>query len=101
MPVPHRIHEACGRGVFALKDIVEVDGTCIGGKRRNMSNSRRKSLAGPVRSTVVKVSMAGMCERSGKVKAKATDAATLFENVLPGTTVYTDEASACGPLKHR
>ena len=55
-----------------------------------------------------KVAVAGMRERGGKVKATVvehTDAATLVgvveENVVPGTTVYTDEASAYGGLKRR
>ena len=49
-----------------------------------------------------------MRERGGRVRAtviEATDAATLVgmveASVVPGTTVYTDEASAYGPLKRR
>lgn len=105
----HRVREACGRGDFVLKDVVEVDETCIGGKRANMSNSKRKALAGTGRGAVGKVAVAGIRERGGKVKAvvvEATDAATLVglveENVVPGgTTVYTDEASAYNGLKRR
>ena len=104
----HRIREACGRGDFVLKDVVEVDETYIGGKRRNMSNSKRKELAGTGRGAVGKVAVAGMRERGGKVKATVvehTDAATLVglveRHVVPGTTVYTDEASAYGGLKRR
>ena len=104
----HRIREACGRGDFVLRDVVEVDETYIGGKRRNMSNSKRKALAGTGRGAVGKTAIAGMRERGGKVKAtvvEATDAATLVglveDTVVPGTTVYTDEASAYGPLKRR
>ena len=104
----HRIREACGRGDFVLKDVVEVDETYIGGKRRNMSNSKRKALTGTGRGAVGKVAVAGMRERGGRVKATVvehTDAATLVglveENVVPGTTVYTDEASAYGGLKRR
>ncbi len=76
----HRIREACGHGDFVLKDVVEVDETYIGGKRRNMSNSKRKALAGTGRGAVGKVAVAGMRERGGRVKATVvehTDAATL------------------------
>ena len=73
-----------------------------------MSNSKRKALAGTGRGAVGKVAIAGMRERGGKVKATVvehTDAATLVglveSNVVPGTTVYTDEASAYGGLKRR
>ena len=104
----HRIREACGRGDFVLKDVVEVDETYIGGKRRNMSNSKRKALSGTGRGAVGKVAVAGIRERGGKVKAAVvehTDAATLVglveESVVHGTTVYTDEATAYGPLKRR
>lgn len=104
----HRIREACGRGDFVLKDVVEVDETYIGGKRRNMSNARRKALAGTGRGAVGKVAAARMRERGGKVKATVvehTDADTLVglveENVIPGTTVYTDDASTYGEFKRR
>ena len=104
----HRIREACGRGDFVLKDVVEVDETYIGGKRKDMSNSKRKALAGTSRGAVGKVAVAGMRERGDKAKATVvahTDTTTLVgpveENVIPRTTVYTDEASAYGPLKRR
>ena len=86
----HRIREACGRGDFELKDVVEVDETYIGGKRRNMSNAKRKALAGTGRGAVGKTAIAGMRERGGKVKATVvehTDAATLVglveQHVIP------------------
>ena len=104
----HRIREACGRSGFVLKDVVEVDETYIGGKRRNMSNSERKALAGTGRGAVGKTEMGGMRERGCKVKAtvvERTDAAALVglveQNVVPRATVYTDEGSAFGPLKRR
>ena len=65
-----------------------------------------KELADTDRGAVGKVAVAGMRECGGKVKAtvvERTDAATLVgmveESVVPGTTVYTDEAAACGGLK--
>ncbi len=104
----HRVREACGRGDFILKDVVEVDETYIGGKRANMSNSKRKALAGTGRGAAGKVAVAGLRERGGKVKAtvvERTDSDTLVElverNVVPGTTVYTDDAGAYGGLKRR
>ena len=67
-----------------------------------------KELAGTGRGAVGKVAVAGMRERGGKVKAtvvERTDAAMLVgmveESVVPGTTVYTDEAAAYGGLKRR
>ena len=69
----HRIREACGRGDFVLKDVVEVDETYIGGKRRNMSNSKGKALSGTGRGAVGKVAVAGMRERGGKVKATVVE----------------------------
>ena len=70
-------------------------------------NAKRKQLAeeGAGRGPVGKVAVAGVRERGGKVKAtvvQRTDAATLVGNiesiVEPGSTVYTDEASAYAPL---
>ena len=104
----HRVREACGRGDFVLEDVAEVDETYIGGKRANMSNSKRKALAGTGRGAVGKVAVAEMRERGVKVKAtvvERTDADTLVgmveQNVVPGTTAYTDEASAYAGLKRR
>ena len=104
----HRIREACGRGDFVLANVVEADETYIGGKRKNMSNAKRKALKDTGRGAVGKVAVAGVRERGGRVKANVvehTDAATLVGNiesiVEPGSTVYTDEASAYTPLERR
>ena len=79
----------------------------IGGKRKNKSNTKRKALSG-TGGTADKVAVVGIRERDGKVRAKpveSTDTETLVEfiedYVIPGTTVYTDAASAYGPLKVR
>ena len=80
----HRLREACGRGEFVLRHVVEADETCIGGKRKNMSAAKRKALAGTGRGAVGKVVIAGIRERGGKVKARVvehTDAATLVGNI--------------------
>ena len=79
---------------------VEVDETCVGGQRRNMSNARRKALTG--RGTVGKTAVVGMKDRdANRVRAEVvatTDTATLQgfveHNARTGATVYTDEAAA-------
>ena len=79
---------------------VEVDETYIGGKRRNMSKSKRKELMG--RGTVGKTAVVGVKDReSNEVRAEvvsATDGETLKgfvrEHVEPGSVLYTDEAAA-------
>ena len=81
---------------------VEVDETYMGGKRRNMSNAKRKELAGTGRGAVGKVAVVGVKDRaSNRVVAKvveSTDKPTLqgfvVEHTAPGATVYSDEASA-------
>ena len=79
---------------------VEVDETYFGGKRQNMSKSKRKGLSG--RGAVGKVAVIGAKDRkTNKVSAKAidrTDARTLqgfvADHAALGSKVYTDEASA-------
>lgn len=83
---------------------VEADETYFGGKRKNMSNSKRKQLAdeGATRGPAGKTAVVGVKDRATKhVRAKVTedlDAPSLqgfvVEHTTPDTTVYTDEASA-------
>ena len=81
---------------------VEVDETYMGGKRANMSNAKRKELAGTGRGAVGKVAIVGAKDRaSNRVVAKvveSTDKPTLqgfvVKHTAPGATVYSDEASA-------
>ena len=78
---------------------VEVDETYFGGRRRNMSNTRRKALADTGRGPVGKIAVVGAKDRRTKhVAAKvihATDQRTLQgfveEHAAPGATVYTDD----------
>ena len=91
----HRVREACGRGHFTLKEVVEVDETYIGGKESAKHNNK-KMRAG--RGTVGKVPVVGMRERGGRVKAlpvtavnKVTLQNLIANNVDFGATVYTDE----------
>ena len=83
---------------------VEVDESYFGGKRKNMSNAKRKALAeaevGP--GTVGKTAVVGVKDRATKrVAARVvdrTDKPTLqgfvAEHTAPGATVYTDDAKA-------
>ena len=79
---------------------VEVDETYFGGKRKNMSNSKRKALSG--RGPAGKTAVVGAKDReTNQVAAKvvaATDAETLQgfvrDNAAPDATVYTDDATA-------
>ena len=83
---------------------VEVDETYMGGKRKNMSNAKRKQLAdeGAGRGAVGKTAIVGAKDRATKqVRAQvveSTDKPTLqgfvLEHAAPDATVYTDEASA-------
>ena len=99
----HRIREAwAGDDDDQLDGPAEVDETYIGGKRRNMSLSKRKELAGTGRGAVGKTAVVGVKDReSGEVRAEVienTDGPTLKgfvrEHVEPGATLYTDEAKA-------
>jgi len=89
-------------GQSAFSGPVEVDETYMGGKRKNMSNAKRKALADTGRGTVGKTAIVGIKDRPSKqVRAQVverTDKPTLqgfvIEHAAPGATVYSDEASA-------
>ncbi len=98
----HRLRIALAEkgGVFAGP--VEVDETYFDGRRKNMSNARRKELAGTGRWAVGKTAVIGAKDReTNQVAAKVierTDARTLQgfvrAHAAPGATVYSDDASA-------
>ena len=100
----HRIREAWGDddGDDPFDGPVEVDETYFGGKRRNMSNAKRKELAGTGRGAVGKTAVIGMKDReTNQVRAEViteTDADTLQdfveENTEADAKVYTDDAKA-------
>ena len=81
---------------------VEVDETYVGGRRRNMSNAKRKALHNTGRGPAGKTAVVGMKDRStNQVAAKVvelTNSNTLQgfvkDHATPGATVYTDEATA-------
>ncbi len=91
----HRLRMACGDSLEALRGIVEVDETYIGGKEGSKHNS--KKLKGG-RGTAGKQAVLGMRERAGRVKAMTisnADRETLHsainQNVEVGATICTDD----------
>ncbi len=96
----HRIREAFPQGFDPFAGPVEVDGTYMGGKRKNMSNSRRRELTG--RGPVGKAAVVGAKDRKTNrvVAAKAESAGreTLhgFVECVTDTDakVCTDDAAA-------
>ena len=100
----HRIREAWNDDTDdnPFDGPVEVDETYFGGKRRNMSNAKRKELSDTGRGTVGKTAVVGMKDRDTKqVRAEVvaeTDSKTLQdfveENTEDDATVYTDDAAA-------
>ena len=102
----HRIREGWKRSEAggSFSGPVEVDETYMGGKRRNMSNSKREELTG--RGPAGKTAVVGAKDReSNRVAAKvvtSTDKDTLQgfvkDHAAVGATVYTDDAAAYDSL---
>lgn len=103
----HRIRESWieGNPDGQFAGPVEVDEAYMGGKRKNMSNARRRKLADEgvgSGGTQGKTAVVGLKDRkSNEVRAKvveSTNALTLqgfvVEHTEPGATVYSDEAAA-------
>ena len=98
----HRLRAAFSQDGSMFHGPVEVDETYFGGKRRNMSNARRKALADTGRGPVGKTAVVGAKDRVTKQVAAqvvhATDQETLQgfvgDHAAPGATVYTDDATA-------
>ena len=97
-----RIREAWNNETGRFDGPVEVDETYFGGKRKNMSNAKRREVRKSVggRGAVGKAAVVGAKDRaSNKVVAKVveeTDRPTLqgfvTDTAREGATVYTDEA---------
>ena len=99
----HRIRKAWSAEALAMfTGPVEVVETYIGGKRKNMSNGKRRELAGTGRGAFGKAAAAGIRDRKTKqVSARlvqSTDKPTLQglirDTVEPGSQLYKDEAGA-------
>ena len=98
----HRLRKASDNGLVVFKGPVEVDETYIGGKRKNMSNEKRRELANTGRGAVGKLTVVGMKDReTNQVNVKVvkdTKKETLqnfvVENTKEDIVVYTDEAKA-------
>ena len=99
----HRIREAWNKphGDGSFSGPVEVDEAYLGGKRRNMSNKKRKALAGTGRGAVGKTAVAGIKDRaSNQVQARVvpntkseTMSRFIMEHADPDSTmIYTDDA---------
>ncbi len=106
----HRIREAwAGETSDQFDGPAEVDETYFGGRRRNMSNAKRKELADTGRGAAGKTAVVGAKDRATKqVCAKVvetTDAVTLQgfvkRHAKPDTKVYTDGATAYAGLPNR
>lgn len=104
-----RIRETWDRddGVFGRP--VEIDETFTGGNRRNMSNAKRKELAGTGRGTSGKTEVIGVKYRSSNqvvaqpvesVK-KGTVNEMLGETLDPDACAYADDSAAFEDLAHR
>ena len=98
----HRLRAALYHRGMLFAGPVEVDETYVGGRRRNMSNSKRKELADTGRGAVGKTAVVGAKDRATKQVAarviESTDSETLKgfvkSHAKPGATVYTDDAGA-------
>ena len=100
----HRIREAWSGECAAVPFIgpVEVDETYIGGKRRNMSNAKRKALKNTGRGAVGKTAVIGAKDRdTNQVAAKVIDATVgptlqgfVADHADPEAKVYTDDGKA-------
>ena len=85
---------------------VEADESYFGGKRRNMSNQKRKQLTG--RGPVGKTAVVGLKDRqTNEVRAQVVEDTTaktlqgyVLDNTQLGTTVYTDDARPYSSLKN-
>ena len=95
-----RLRVALSQGKTLFAGPVEVDETYFGGKRRNMTNAKRKALTG--RGPVGKTAVVGVKDRATKQVAatvvSSTDAETLqgfvMDHASHDATVYSDDATA-------
>lgn len=103
----HRIRKALSAGdgdLFAGPG--EVDKTYVGGRQRNMSNARREALPRGGASHVSPV-VGARDRETGRVSAEVVDDTIgptlqgfVRRQVIPGTAIYTDEATAYASLSN-
>ena len=97
----HRIREAMVTETFTkMNGTVEIDETYVGGEAKNMHEYKRVALRAGGKRVVSKVPVQGARQReTGKVTAMVVPKGKSYKSnvekwVSPGTTVYTDQASA-------
>ena len=106
-----RLREAWSGTSGGMAGPVEADEAHFGGKRKNMSNAKRKELSGTGRGAVGKTAVAGIKDRAtNTISARVidnTDKNTLQgfvrEHAKPGATLYTDESGSykgMGEFRH-
>ena len=103
----HRIRTAFEREGGLFGGPVEADETYVGGRRKNMSNAKRRELKDTGRGAVGKAAVVGVKDReTNEVRARhvpSTDtphvAGFVAENTKTGSKVYTDEASVYDALE--
>ena len=103
----HRLRQAFESGGSMFAGPVEVDETYMGGKRANMSKSKREKLSG--RGTVGKTAVVGAKDRAtNQVRAQVVESTNkanihgfVAEHTSPDATVYTDEALVYETLPNR
>ena len=105
----HRLRKALENGGDGLPFAgpVEADETYIGGKRKNMSNAKRRELKDAGRGPVGKEAVVGVKDRATKqvratvvpVTDTAHVAGFVAEQTEEGAKVYTDEAKVYNALK--
>jgi transposase len=92
----HEIRKMLAENVTNLSGTVEVDETYVGGKPRYMPGLSRSEVVS--RAKASKVTVMGMVERGGRVRADVRPRSPLLSNiqehVLPSAMVYSDEAAA-------